>query len=176
MDNLARLLEEHAADTCRAVLVCAPDVWEAVRKSGAPAGIIEPLEWDVRELTQVGVIIAHGYEPGRWKLIRHDHCSGPAEPTLLGSMVVQHGECTIVARWPEPAECSRCSGLTDEPRQASELCAECGPDTPLCPPCYAEHAREVVDDAEWEISKGRPCPVPEEQLRRAREAAAGAGS
>jgi hypothetical protein len=61
-----------------------------------------PWEPDLRSLTAVEVTVAEHYEPGRWKMIRHDHClvTGGDEPGQ--AMLVTHKECTVLGRSDEP--------------------------------------------------------------------------
>lgn len=96
MEDLIALLCACSGTPCRKVLVCAQDVWEEMQAAGAPAVLVQPLEFDIRELTSAGVIIAPGYGPGRWKLILHDRCRIAGGRTLLGSVVVSHRDCTVL--------------------------------------------------------------------------------
>lgn len=96
MEDLIDLLCACSGTPCRKVLVCARDVWEEMRAAGAPAALVQPLEFDIRELTCAAVIIAPGYATGRWKLILHDRCRATGGRTLLGLVIVSHRDCTVL--------------------------------------------------------------------------------
>lgn len=112
MEDLISLLNTHAGTPHRTVLVCAQGVWEKLKASGAPVAICHPWEFDVSELTGTGVIIAKGYEPGRWKLIRHDKCEVIGGETIDQALIVHHEGCAVIAEH-DPAK-MRPADMTDE--------------------------------------------------------------
>lgn len=103
MEDLIALLNAHAGTPCRKVLVCARDVWETLSAAGAPVAIVQPWEFDVSELTGIGVIVGKGYEPGRWKLIRHDKCEVIGGETVDQALIVHHEGCAVIAEY-DPAK------------------------------------------------------------------------
>jgi predicted ArsR family transcriptional regulator len=94
--RLLGLIKEHSGTRHQKVLHCAQDVWDEVRVASAPAAPRRPWEPDLRSLTAIEVTVAGHYEPGRWKMIRHDHClvTGGDEPGQ--AMLVTHEECTVL--------------------------------------------------------------------------------
>ena len=96
--RLLGLLKEHSGTRHRKVLCCAQDVWDEVRMASALAAPRQPWEPDLRSLTAVEVTVAEHYEPGRWKMIRHDHCLVTGGETQEQAMLVTHKECTVLGR------------------------------------------------------------------------------
>jgi DNA-binding Lrp family transcriptional regulator len=96
--RLLGLIKEHSGTRHLKELWCARDVWDEVRMASVPAAPRMPWEPDLHSLTAVEVHLAEHYEPGRWKMIRHDHCLviGGDEPGQ--AMLVTHLECTVLGR------------------------------------------------------------------------------
>lgn len=96
--RLLGLLKEHSGTRHLKVLYCAQDVWEEVRLASIPAAPRRPWEPDLRSLTAVEVTMAKHYEPGQWKMIRHDHCLVIGGETQEQAMLVTHDGCTVLGR------------------------------------------------------------------------------
>jgi predicted ArsR family transcriptional regulator len=96
--RLLGLIKEHSGTRHLKVLHCAQDVWDEIRVASAPAAPRMPWETDLRSLTAVEVTVAEHYEPGRWKMIRHDHCQVTGGETQEQAMLVTHEGCTVLGR------------------------------------------------------------------------------
>ena len=96
--RLLGLIKEHSGTRHLKVLCCAQDVWDEIRMASVPAAPRQPWEPNLHFLTAVEVTVAEHYEPGQWKMIRHDHClvTGGDEPGQ--AMLVTHEECTVLGR------------------------------------------------------------------------------
>lgn len=97
MEDLVDLLNAHAGTPCRKVLVCSGDIWRKLEAAKAPVAFVQPLEFSVNELTGIEAIIAPGYELGRWKLIRHDHCGETGGEAAGQYLTGRHPRCTVIA-------------------------------------------------------------------------------
>jgi predicted ArsR family transcriptional regulator len=96
--RLLGLIKEHSGTRHLKVLCCAQDVWDEIRMASAPAPARRPWEPDLHSLTAVEVTVAEHYEPGQWKMIRHDHCQVTGGETQEQAMLVTHLECTVLGR------------------------------------------------------------------------------
>lgn len=85
-------------------VTCAQDVSDALlaRSRQADRTPVTMVTWgkELVSLFSVPVHVIAGYEPGRWKFVRHDHCEvacggGPDEGTI-----VVHGDCTVIDEEP----------------------------------------------------------------------------
>lgn len=126
-------------------LQCARDVADELAAAGAPPPILTA--WD--RLAGTEVMVIPDYEPGRWKLVGHDHCTVIGGEAIDQAMIVSHENCTVLGESTadcSPA-CSRC-GARPAPKNARDLCFDCAPGTPLCDRCYVVHAREALAGAQ----------------------------
>jgi DNA-binding MarR family transcriptional regulator len=96
--RLLGLIKEHSGTRHLKVLHCAQDVWDEVRLASVPAVPRQPWEPDLRFFTAIEVTVAEHYEPGRWKMIRHDHCQVIGGENQEQAMLVTHEECTVLGR------------------------------------------------------------------------------
>lgn len=95
-DRLIGLISRHSGTKHLKVLNCAQDVWDEIRMTVPPAPPRQPWEFDLHSLTAIEVSVAEHYEPGRWKMIRHDHCQVIGGETEEQAMLVTHDECTVL--------------------------------------------------------------------------------
>jgi len=66
-------------------LTCAADVMHE----------LEETEYDGAEAPEVQVV--PWYEPGQWKLTRHDSCDVVGGKTIEDAVIVSHKNCTVLA-------------------------------------------------------------------------------
>lgn len=97
-DRLIGLIKRHSGTRHLKVLHCAQDVWDEIRLTTPPAPPANPWEPDLSFFTAIQVQMAEHYEPGRWKMIRHDHCQVIGGETQEQAMLVTHDECTVLGR------------------------------------------------------------------------------
>ena len=83
-DALARLVAGWAADGSPLTLTCAQDVFYELQE-------ILPTEADEVQVT----VIPH-YEPGQWKLMRHDSCDVIGGATIDEALIISHKDCTVL--------------------------------------------------------------------------------
>lgn len=93
---LLGLIKEHSWTKYGKVLLCARDVWEDIQRSSDQVPQRMPWEADLSFFTGVQVTVIDSYEPGRWKMIRHDHCEVIGGETPDQAMIVTHERCTIL--------------------------------------------------------------------------------
>jgi len=81
---------------------CAQDVSDALlarcRQPGHPQVTMVTWGRELVSLFAVPVLVIPGYEPGRWKFTKHDHCEvagGPDE-----AAIVIHDDCTVIDEEP----------------------------------------------------------------------------
>lgn len=96
-DRLTGLIKEHYGTKYQKVLQCAQDIWDALKETSAPAEPRRPWEPDLTFLTGINITVIPSYAPGRWKLVRHDHCEVIGGETIDQAMIVTHEDCTILA-------------------------------------------------------------------------------
>ena len=96
---------------CRKTITCAPDVEEWVRANSVerpdPWDFLV-MEGDVRRLVSLMGFEVHvhpDYQPGQWKMTKHDHCQvidqGPDAATAE-RYIVSHEQCTVMDEEPAP--------------------------------------------------------------------------
>lgn len=93
---LLGLIREHSWTKYGKVLLCAQDVWADVKASVPPAPPRMPWEVDL-DLFGIQVNVIDSYEPGRWRVVRHDHCQVIGGETQEQAMLVTHEGCTVLA-------------------------------------------------------------------------------
>lgn len=142
LDEVTGLIREHAGTKYRKTLTCAQDAADAVASVSAPAAPRQPWEANVALLTGIEVVVIGGYVPGRWKMTRHDHCDVIGGDGIDQAMIVTHKDCAVLGEGVLD-HCSRCDAVAV--RRTGDLCLACGPDVPLCQPCYDLHAGEIKD-------------------------------
>jgi DNA-binding Lrp family transcriptional regulator len=92
------LIREHSGTRHLKVLWCARDVWEEIQLASVAAAPPMPWEPDLRSLMAIQVTVAEHYEPGQWKMIRHDHCQVTGGEIPGQAMLVTHEGCTVLGR------------------------------------------------------------------------------
>lgn len=90
-------------------LHCAPDVEERLREKA----VTVPYPWDhlVTEGDERRLVALMGfkvhvvprYQPGQWKLVKHDHCEVVCGGQPDEGTIIVHDECTVMDR--HPLEC-----------------------------------------------------------------------
>ncbi|MCW2929993.1 MAG: hypothetical protein JWM19_955 [Actinomycetia bacterium] len=96
LDKVAGLIREHAGTMYRKTLTCAQDVAYAVASMALPVAPRLPWETEISSLTGIEVVVIGGYEPGQWKMTRHDHCDVIGGEDIGQAMIVSHKECTVL--------------------------------------------------------------------------------
>lgn len=115
-DTLSSVLIEHLQKPkYRKVLICSPDVEEAIRKIlSGPSGNLAPIGTPM--MFGIDIVVAGDSAPGTWRLVQHDHCEvgwPESEWTKIGYTdsggiiytapidsdrgTVSHANCTILA-------------------------------------------------------------------------------
>jgi hypothetical protein len=85
-DELARLLREWGRAGAPLVLTCAEDVF------------CELQEFPLPEEPEIQVLATGRYDPGQWKLTRHDSCLVLGGETIEQAVIVTHPFCAVIAR------------------------------------------------------------------------------
>lgn len=75
----------------------------------------------------------------------HDYAAGRTDCADELSDWLKHNQPDVTF----PGRCSRC-GAEPAPNQASTICEDCYPGTPLCRACYVAHAREILTDPAYQ--------------------------
>ena len=83
-EEIGRLIDAEGPE-CYVRLVCAEDV----------AGELAEVPW---ENPVAEVYVSPHYEPGQWKLTRHDACDVTGGETIEQAMIVSHRKCTLIAQ------------------------------------------------------------------------------
>lgn len=83
VEELAGLIDGWGADGAPLTLACAQDV---MFELGEVPYSAEP-----------EILVIPHYEPGQWKLTRHDACEIWGQ-TIEDAVIVSHGRCTILAQ------------------------------------------------------------------------------
>lgn len=91
-EELARLITGWAMTTAALVgtdestltLTCAQDVFGELQEFALP------------EEPEIQVMAVGHYEPGQWKLVRHDSCDVIGGQTIDEALIVSHGNCTVL--------------------------------------------------------------------------------
>jgi hypothetical protein len=81
-EELAGLIAGWTADGSPVTLTCAQDVFGELQETSLLAGT------DVQVMTH--------YEPGQWKLMRHDSCTVLGGETIDQALIISHESCTIL--------------------------------------------------------------------------------
>jgi DNA-binding MarR family transcriptional regulator len=100
--RLADLIERHYWTPFGKVLYCAQDVWDGILLDWPARKARQPPEPDGHALMAIEVHVAEHYEPGQWKMIRHDRCQVTGGETPEQAVLVTHEECTVLGRSDEP--------------------------------------------------------------------------
>jgi len=90
--ELQYLLTTAARASGRKTLTCAQDVLTAIREANPPA---EPADFgqpSLSTLTAVDIITDPTYQPGQFRLVRHDSCH-----VNVSAQEVTHGLCPAIA-------------------------------------------------------------------------------
>jgi len=83
-EELVSLVAGWAADGSPLTLTCAQDVFGELQ------------EFDLTEAAEVQVMAIEQYEPGQWKLVRHDSCDVIGGATIDQALIVSHKDCTVL--------------------------------------------------------------------------------
>jgi DNA-binding transcriptional ArsR family regulator len=95
-DRLLGLIQRHSGTRYLKILNCAQDVWAEIRLTAPPAQPRLPWDFDLHSLTAIEVHVAEHYDPGRWKMTRHDHCQVIGGETREQAILVTHDDCTVL--------------------------------------------------------------------------------
>lgn len=91
MEQVTALLTEHAPLPGRKTLYCSQDVADGLFLHGAPGGADQ-----LCVLMGIDVAVIPSYGPGKWKLVRHDHCDVTGGYGTGDAMIVNHDSCTVL--------------------------------------------------------------------------------
>ena len=83
-EALARLIDAEGTEH-HVLLTCAEDV----------AGELAEVPWE-NPVAEIQVI--YHYDPGQWKLTRHDSCDVIGGETIDQAIIVSHRDCTVIAQ------------------------------------------------------------------------------
>jgi hypothetical protein len=83
-EALAGLIDGWGADGSPLTLTCAEDVMHELDE------VVYSAEPEI-------LVIPH-YEPGQWKLTRHDACTVIGGETIDQALIVSHENCTVLGR------------------------------------------------------------------------------
>lgn len=82
--ELAGLIAGWAADGSALELLCAQDVFGELQ------------EFELPEEPEIQVMVPAHYEPGQWKLMRHDACDVIGGETIDQALIISHKNCTVL--------------------------------------------------------------------------------
>lgn len=83
-EALVSLVNGWAQDGSPLTLTCAQDVFGEIQ------------EFPVSD--EINVQVIPHYEPGQWKLTRHDACDVTGGYTIEDAVIISHKNCTVLAR------------------------------------------------------------------------------
>lgn len=98
--EISGLIAGWGADGSHLTLTCAQDVADALAWVSQPRPPRDPCDFyalgTVGSFTGAGVIVIDRYEPGQWKLVRHDSCDVIGGHSIEDAIIVSHKNCTVL--------------------------------------------------------------------------------